>query len=166
MVKCRCLNCFTSLLIIKYPTGSCRTRTYFFLFGELQFSQVLHVGTAPSIKQHAYRVNPRKREILGQEVEYLLTHDLAEPSFSAWSSSVCWLISQMWYIVFAPNIESLMRLKSLTVILYQGVMIVSIELAQLSLWTNLFFWTDTAGAFNRSSKRVVCFCDTWQFLTV
>ncbi len=53
----------------------------------------IDVGTAPSIKRHAYCVNPRKREILGKEVEYLLTHDLAEPSFSAWNSP-CLLVNK------------------------------------------------------------------------
>uniref|UniRef100_A0A669CBL6 Gypsy retrotransposon integrase-like protein 1 n=1 Tax=Oreochromis niloticus TaxID=8128 RepID=A0A669CBL6_ORENI len=38
------------------------------------------------IKQHAYRVNPLKREIMQREVNYLLEHGLAVPSASAWSS--------------------------------------------------------------------------------
>lgn len=38
------------------------------------------------IKQHAYRVNPTKRILMQQEVEYLVKHGLAEPSNSAWSS--------------------------------------------------------------------------------
>ncbi|XP_042559700.1 uncharacterized protein LOC116219171 [Clupea harengus] len=46
----------------------------------------IDVGSAMPIKQHPYRVNPTKRAILGQEVDYLLKHDLAEPSFSPWSS--------------------------------------------------------------------------------
>ncbi len=52
----------------------------------------IDVGTA-AFKQHANRVNPRKREILGKEVEYLLAHDLADPSFSAWSSP-CILVNK------------------------------------------------------------------------
>ncbi len=39
----------------------------------------------------------------------------------------------MGRIDFAPTIESLMRLQSLTVILYHGVMIAPIDLAPLSL---------------------------------
>ena len=38
------------------------------------------------IRQAAYRVNPAKLDILKQEVDYLLKHDLAEPSKSPWSS--------------------------------------------------------------------------------
>ena len=42
-------------------------------------------GNAP-IKQHAYRVNPTKRELFKKEVDYLLENGLAIPSSSAWSS--------------------------------------------------------------------------------
>lgn len=38
------------------------------------------------IRQHAYRVNSTKRSVMKTEVEYLLKNDLAEPSFSPWSS--------------------------------------------------------------------------------
>ncbi len=44
------------------------------------------VGEAEPIKQHPYRVNPQKREIMRKEVEYMLEHDLIEPSESPWSS--------------------------------------------------------------------------------
>lgn len=53
----------------------------------------IDVGSATPIKQHAYRVNPQKRLLLQKEVDYLLEHDLAEPSFSAWSSP-CLLVSK------------------------------------------------------------------------
>lgn len=53
----------------------------------------IDVCGAQPIKQHAYRVNPRKRELLQKEVDYLLTHNLAEPSFSAWSSP-CLLVNK------------------------------------------------------------------------
>lgn len=46
----------------------------------------IDVGDAAPIKQHPYRVNPRKREIMQSEVEYMLRHGLAEPSQSPWSS--------------------------------------------------------------------------------
>lgn len=46
----------------------------------------IDVGCAPPIKQHAYRVNPVKRELLRNEVEYMVKHGIAEPSDSAWSS--------------------------------------------------------------------------------
>ncbi len=45
----------------------------------------IDVGTAVPIKQHPYRVNPKKREVMRMEVEYLLQHGLAEPSKSPWS---------------------------------------------------------------------------------
>uniref|UniRef100_A0A8B9H0C2 ribonuclease H n=1 Tax=Astyanax mexicanus TaxID=7994 RepID=A0A8B9H0C2_ASTMX len=38
------------------------------------------------IKQHAYRVNPMKRQQMQNEVQYLLENDLATPSVSSWSS--------------------------------------------------------------------------------
>lgn len=50
----------------------------------------INVGGAPPMKQHVYRFNPRKRELLRKEVDYLLDHGLAESSFIAWSSPVCW----------------------------------------------------------------------------
>lgn len=44
------------------------------------------VGDAEPIKQHSYRVNPQKREIMRKEIEYMLENDLIEPSESPWSS--------------------------------------------------------------------------------
>ena len=51
--------------------------------------QVLHdvdVGSATPIKQHPYRVNPLKLEIMRKEVAYMLENDLIEASSSEWSS--------------------------------------------------------------------------------
>ena len=45
------------------------------------------VESAEPIKQHAYRVNPRKRGQLQLEVKHMLDMGLIEPSHSAWSSS-------------------------------------------------------------------------------
>ena len=53
----------------------------------------IDVGTSPPIKQHPYRVNPRKRAHLQREVEYMLEHNIAEPSASAWSSP-CLLVGK------------------------------------------------------------------------
>lgn len=53
----------------------------------------IDVGTTLPIKQHAYRVNPMKHELLKKEVGYLLMNNLAEPSFSAWSSP-CLLVNK------------------------------------------------------------------------
>ncbi|KAI2646146.1 Retrovirus-related Pol polyprotein [Labeo rohita] len=53
----------------------------------------IDVGDALPIKQHAYRVNPMKRELLKREVAYLLNNNLAEASFSAWSSP-CLLVNK------------------------------------------------------------------------
>ena len=48
------------------------------------------VGTAEPVKQRPYRVNPEKREVLQQEVEYMLKNDLIEPNHSALRAS--------WYL--------------------------------------------------------------------
>lgn len=53
----------------------------------------IDVGMASPVKQHPYRVNPVKRKLLEKEVEYLLAHRLAEPSFSSWSSP-CILVTK------------------------------------------------------------------------
>lgn len=42
--------------------------------------------SADPIKQHPYRVSPKKREIMQREIEYMLEHDLIEPSCSPWSA--------------------------------------------------------------------------------
>ena len=44
------------------------------------------VGDATPIKQHPYRVHPDKQKKMSAEVDYLLEHDLIEPSSSPWSS--------------------------------------------------------------------------------
>jgi hypothetical protein len=44
------------------------------------------VGDARPVKQHAYRVNPIKREKLSAEVKYLLQNELVSGSNSPWSS--------------------------------------------------------------------------------
>ena len=44
------------------------------------------VGNNTPIRQHPYRVNARKREVMKGEVDYLLRNDMAKPSNSAWSS--------------------------------------------------------------------------------
>ncbi|XP_039894583.1 uncharacterized protein LOC120737796, partial [Simochromis diagramma] len=46
----------------------------------------IDVGNAVPIKQHAYRVNMAKGEMMNTEVDYLLKHGLAIPSYSPWSS--------------------------------------------------------------------------------
>ncbi|XP_019209398.1 uncharacterized protein LOC109198415 [Oreochromis niloticus] len=46
----------------------------------------IDVGNAVPIKQHAYRVNMAKREMINKEVDYLLKHGLVIPSYSPWSS--------------------------------------------------------------------------------
>ena len=38
------------------------------------------VGGAEPIKQHSYRVNPKKREIMRKEIDYMLENYLIEPS--------------------------------------------------------------------------------------
>lgn len=46
----------------------------------------IDVNNARPIKQHAYRVNAMKRELMQKEAEYLLEHGLAVHSSSPWSS--------------------------------------------------------------------------------
>ena len=43
----------------------------------------MEVGNA---KQHPYRINPLKLEVMSKEVEYMLANDIIEPSKSQWSS--------------------------------------------------------------------------------
>ncbi|XP_071845114.1 uncharacterized protein [Apostichopus japonicus] len=44
------------------------------------------VGDSKSIKQHPYRMNPVKSKHLRDEIQYMLKHDIIEPSDSEWSS--------------------------------------------------------------------------------
>ncbi len=46
----------------------------------------IDVGDHPPIKQHAYRMNPTKCQIMRDEVKCLLENGLAVPSSCAWSS--------------------------------------------------------------------------------
>ncbi len=46
----------------------------------------IEVGSVSPVKQHPYRVNPKKHEIVKTEIENLLKHGLAVPSQSPWSS--------------------------------------------------------------------------------
>lgn len=68
-------------LIDKYPS----------LFSDVprQTTVLTHnidVGDSVPIKQHPYRVNPHKQEVMKSEVVYLLQHGFAIPSQSPWSS--------------------------------------------------------------------------------
>ena len=38
------------------------------------------------MKQHQYRMNPVKQQILREEIQYLLDNDFIEPSQSEWRS--------------------------------------------------------------------------------
>lgn len=52
-------------------------------------NQIYHdvdVGDAAPVKQHPYRLNPKKQQYLKEEVKYLLENDFIEPSSSSWSS--------------------------------------------------------------------------------
>ena len=44
------------------------------------------VGDSVPIKQHPYRVNPMKKELLDKEVQYMLKNYIIEESQSSWSS--------------------------------------------------------------------------------
>ena len=45
-------------------------------------------GSGEPIKQHPYRLNPMKREVVYKEVQYMLDNDFIEPSESPWSSPI------------------------------------------------------------------------------
>ena len=51
------------------------------------------VGDVRPIKQHPYRVNPVKDPAMSKEVDYMLKHDIIEPSSSSWSSP-CILVAK------------------------------------------------------------------------
>ncbi|XP_066969257.1 uncharacterized protein [Macrobrachium rosenbergii] len=46
------------------------------------------VGSASPVKQSPYRLNPMKRDIVEEEIKYMLKHDLVQPSISPWSSPI------------------------------------------------------------------------------
>ena len=46
------------------------------------------VGESRPVKQHPYRVNPRKKEIIDKEIAYMLEKKIIEPSQSEWSSPI------------------------------------------------------------------------------
>ena len=51
--------------------------------------QIYHdvdVGNADPVKQHPYRLNPKKQRYLKEEIKYFLEKDFIEPSNSSWSS--------------------------------------------------------------------------------
>ena len=49
------------------------------------------VENASPVKQHPYRVNPLKDEMIRQEVDNMIRHGIIEPSQSSWSS-LCVLV--------------------------------------------------------------------------
>ena len=51
------------------------------------------VGDVRPIKQHPYRVNPVKDAAMAKEVDYMLKHDIIEPSSSSWSTP-CILVAK------------------------------------------------------------------------
>ncbi|XP_041467467.1 uncharacterized protein LOC121417796 [Lytechinus variegatus] len=63
---------------------------YSHLFGDVPsrttlVEHVVDVGECNPIKQHPYRLNPSKLEILRKEVNYMIVNDIIEPSSSQWS---------------------------------------------------------------------------------
>ena len=51
------------------------------------------IGDVGPIKQHPYWVNPVKDAAMAKEVDYMLKHDIIEPSSSSWSSP-CILVAK------------------------------------------------------------------------
>ena len=52
------------------------------------------VGDSAPIKQHPYRVSPRKKQLLDKEFQYVLKNDIIEESQSNWSSP-CILVPKL-----------------------------------------------------------------------
>ena len=52
------------------------------------------IDGSKSVRQHPYRMNPVKQQILREEVQYLLDNDFIEPSRSEWSSP-CILVPKL-----------------------------------------------------------------------
>ena len=50
------------------------------------------VGQAPPVKQHPYRLNPDKLQIICEEVDYMLENSIIELSDSSQWSSPCVLV--------------------------------------------------------------------------
>ena len=42
------------------------------------------------VKQHPYRLNPRKETLMREEVKYMMENGIIKPSDSAWAFHVCW----------------------------------------------------------------------------
>ncbi|XP_066937358.1 uncharacterized protein [Macrobrachium rosenbergii] len=51
-------------------------------------SHDVDVGGASPVKQSPYRLNPVKMDLVSKEIEYMLKHDLIQPSVSPWSSPI------------------------------------------------------------------------------
>src|SRR4029434_996346 len=75
-------------LILLYPVLFSDTLT-----GTDLIEHDIDVNDASPIRQRFYRVGPDKRKILDGEVQYLLDHGLAEPSYSSWASP-CLLVAK------------------------------------------------------------------------
>ena len=56
-------------------------------------SHDVEVGDSRPIKQHPYRVNPVKLEVMKKEIDYMLSNGIIEPSHSEWSSP-CLLVDK------------------------------------------------------------------------
>ena len=53
----------------------------------------IEIEDVKPVKEHPYRVNPFKREIMRKEVQYMLMNDMIEPSISPWRSP-CLLVQK------------------------------------------------------------------------
>ncbi|KAL1248722.1 hypothetical protein QQF64_022040, partial [Cirrhinus molitorella] len=74
------INCYVSLF------GDVPSRTHW-------LEHDIDVGDAEPIRQHFYRVSPNKLLHLKAEVQYMLDNEIAQPSFSSWSSP-CLLVNK------------------------------------------------------------------------
>ncbi|KAK7929155.1 hypothetical protein WMY93_005550 [Mugilogobius chulae] len=84
-------NCFLHLSAVQRTDVVNLINSHLSLFSDVPsrthvLQHDIDVGDSVPIKQHPYRVNPEKRQRLQSQVDYMLSHGIAEPSLSSWSS--------------------------------------------------------------------------------
>lgn len=57
------------------------------------------IGDAAPIKLHPYQLNPLQREVMINEIQYMLDNDIIEPSNSHWRSPSLLVLSLIIHFV-------------------------------------------------------------------
>ncbi|XP_066965398.1 uncharacterized protein [Macrobrachium rosenbergii] len=65
----------------------------------------VEVGDARPVKQAPYRLNPEKAKVVEKEVQYMLDHDLIQPSSSPWSSPIVLVLRKAGLVVNIKKCE-------------------------------------------------------------